>query len=175
MPRKNAASAVALAIAPVPVTPPESAPSPVVARKRARRVAPLPLPVPPPPAPLAIDLAKMSADAAKKALTAAYPSHVDGKRLDATPATEAAALEYLNARDASQIAEGHKEAAGNTLRLAMGDAEAIVGDGWEATWKTQKNEIDWGALAKELAIPSETIERFRKPQKRVLNVREKAE
>ena len=163
--RKTTAAAI-LSIAPAPEV------TPIAARKAARRAV---APVPPPPPPAAIDLSAMSAEGAKKALALAFPRHVEGKTVPATEATAAAAFAYLTARDDVSIAEAKKDASGNVLRLAMGDAESILGDGWEATWKTQKSEIDWGALAKELAIPSETIERFRKPVKRVLNVREKAE
>ena len=143
----------------------------VKARKRARRAPDAPKPK----AEVMIDLARMSAEQAKKALTAAFPRPIAGKVIEATEASAKSALEYLNARDAESIASGRKEAAGNALRLAMGDAEEIHGDGWKATWALQKAEIDWSALCKECNIPAEVIEQFRKPQRRVLNVRETAE
>lgn len=179
MPRKaTATAATTAAVLSIP-TAPESAAAPVVARKRARRAeiaAPVAAPAPPPPPVLdRAMLGKMNAEAAKKAITAAYPAPHAGKFIESTPASSDAALVYLTARDACAIAEGKKEAAGNVLRLEMGDAETMLGEGFEVTWKLQKGEIDWGALAKELNIPSETIERFRKAQRRVLNVREKAE
>jgi hypothetical protein len=184
MPRKATATAATIAAVLSIPSAPESAAAPVVARKRARRAEiaapvapPVAAPAPPPPPPV-LDramLGKMNAEAAKKAITAAYPAPHAGKFIESTPASSDAALVYLTARDACAIAEGKKEAAGNVLRLEMGDAETMLGEGFEVTWKLQKGEIDWGALAKELNIPSETIERFRKAQRRVLNVREKAE
>lgn len=166
------ASAAARAVAPVvslvsPVAP-ASAPAPVVARKRARRAkdAPAVAPVVVKPA---IDLTRSDA---RKALAVAFPVATAGKVVHATAAEEAAALAYFEARDAEARAQGAKEASGNVLRYAIGDAEEVHGAGWKATWKFQKSDIDWGALVKELAIESEVIERFRKPSARVLLVKE---
>ncbi len=164
---RKVAAAVSIASDPRPA-PPES--SPIVTRKRARRVPAVALA--PKPVPIAIDLARMTSEQAKKALSAAYPRHAEDKVIEATEATDRAVLSYMNARDAATISEGHKEAAGNVLRLTMGDAAEIHGEGYKVTWKTQKSEIDWSALVKELNIPSDQIERFRKPERRVLNVRE---
>lgn len=172
MSRKQAHGARAIALVPSIVTPPapESAKT-VAERKRARRA-----PKSEPPKPIAvkptIDLTRPDA---RYALAAAFPNVITGKVLEATATEEAAALAYIEARDAEARAKGAKEASGNVLRFAIGDAEEIAGDGWKATWKFQKSEIDWGALVKELAIESEVIERFRKPSARVLLVKETAE
>lgn len=164
MSRKAAHGAQAISLV---ITQTEPAPSTVADRKRARRApkakaAATPAPVYVKPS---IDLTQPDA---KKALAAAFPVVVEGKYVQATEAEEIAALAYFEARDAAARAEGAKEAAGNVLRYAIADAEGITGDGWKATWKHQKSEIDWGALVKELAIESEVIERFRKPKTRVL-------
>lgn len=170
-PRLVASSATGVAIA---TSVPADAPSaPIVERKRARRAR---VAAPPPPPPVvvkpAVDLTRSDA---RKALAVAFPTAITGKVVEATEADTRAATAYLDARDAEARAQGAKEAAGNALRYAIGDAEEIHGEGWKATWKFQKSEIDWGKLVSELAIESEVIERYRKPSARVLLVRETAD
>lgn len=141
----------------------------VVTRKRARR-ARTEAPAPALAAPVKIDLTQPNA---KDALVAAYPRPTRKGMIPATPETERAALAYLESRDAEARAAGAKEAQGNALRHAIAEYEGIQGDGWVATWLPQRGQIDWSRLIKELNITAETVERFRKPDCRVLQVREK--
>jgi hypothetical protein len=167
MTRRNTASARAHGAAPLSLV----TPAPVVARKRARRAKDAPAAAPAYVKP-AIDLTRADA---RKALAVAFPVASPGKIVAAGAAEEAAALAYFEARDAESRAQGAKEASGNALRYAIGDAEAIHGDGWIATWKSQRGTIDRGALITALGIEAHVGERFRTAPARVLNVRETAE
>ncbi len=115
------------------------------------------------------------AERVKKLLSALFPVATKDAFRVATPAEAEHAERYLRARDAASIAEGEKEHAANRLRFAIGEGETIKGEGWVATWKNETGNVDWSALAKELAIPEATIARFRKPSHRVLRVTEKDE
>ena len=119
-----------------------------------------------------LDLTKPSA---RKALTGIYPRPESDVMLDATPELERAALEYVEQRDAETLAGDAKEVAGNLLCNAIGKNLGIRGDGWEARWDMSKGSVDWDGVVKELNIPPDVLERHRKPEKRVLLVKELAE
>lgn len=142
----------------------------VATRKRARRakgdVAKTSAPAKP-----IVDLTHPNASAI---LAATFSSPVE-RVVVATEVEEAAALAYIEAREAESRAKGVKEGSGNVLRYAIGNATEIHGRGWKATWKPQKSQIDWGALVKDLGIESEVIERYRRAPSRVLLVHETAE
>lgn len=119
-----------------------------------------------------IDLTKPGA---RKALTALYPRPTSDMYIDATPETEAAALQYVDLRDDAKVLTDKKEVAGNILCNAIRSAKGIRGNGWKAEWSMSKGSVDWTQLAKDLAIPDGVIEKYRKPESRGLDVREVAE
>lgn len=119
-----------------------------------------------------IDLTKPNA---RKALVGLYPRPSSDTYIDATPETEAAALQYIEQRDAATRSSEKKEIAGNMLCNAIGVATGIRGNGWKATWDMSKGNVDWAQLAKDLNISAEVIEKYRKPEFRGLDVRELAE
>lgn len=119
-----------------------------------------------------IDLTKRGA---RDALRALYPRPLTDTVLDATPELEAAALQYIEARDVAKIATEKKEIAGNVLCNAIGKNLGIRGDGWTATWDMSKGNVDWTTLAKDHNIPDEVIAKYRKHETRGLDVDEVAE
>lgn len=119
-----------------------------------------------------IDLTKPSA---RKALTALYPRPENETLIASTPELERAALDYIEARDAATLATERKEVAGNVLCNAIAKNLGVAGDGWKAVWDMSKGNVDWTQLAKDLAIPDETIAKYRKPESRGLTVRELAD
>lgn len=119
-----------------------------------------------------IDLTKPNA---RKALIGLYPRPRGEDFRDATPETEAAALQYIEARDAAALASEKKEIAGNILCNAIRDSKGVRGEGWKATWDMSKGNVDWAQLAKDLSISDEVIAKYRKPESRGLDVRELAE
>lgn len=119
-----------------------------------------------------IDLTKPTA---RKMLTALFPRPTTQAMLDATDETEKAALEYVQQRDAESVAKNSKEVAGNLLCNAIGSSLGIKGKGWKATWDMKGGNVDWDEVVKEMNIPSEVIDRHRKPAYRALDVRELAE
>jgi hypothetical protein len=162
MPRRTAASATTAAIPPHPTT--------VAERRRALRDAKgLPTSG---TRKVEIDLAKPGA---RRALTALYPRPENDTMLAATPELEAAALAYIEARDAATLASEKKEIAGNVLCNAIGRNRGIVGAGWKAEWDMSKGSVDWTELARELNIADDTIAKHRKPEARSLTVREIAD
>lgn len=112
---------------------------------------------------------------ARKALTALYPRPENDVIVSATDEDEAAALAYIEARDAATLATEKKEIAGNLLCNRIAKNLGVTGDGWKAEWGMSKGSVDWTALAKDLAIPDETIAKHRRPESRGLTVREIAE
>lgn len=118
-----------------------------------------------------IDLSKPDA---RKQLVAIYPRPENDVYIDATPELEAAAFKYVEERDAESLAKKKKETAGNALCNAIGKNLGIRGKGWKAEWDMSNGSVDWGQLAKDLAIPDETIAKYRKPQVRGLDVKEVA-
>lgn len=173
MPRKSAAPEILAAAqaAGFVVVGGATAPKSVATRKRARRAAE-PAPVAPVYVKPTIDLTQPNA---RKALVAAFPAPTSETMIDATEAEERAALAYIEARDAEARAKGAKEAAGNVLCYAIGNDEGIKGDGWKATWKLAKGEVDWSRLCKDLNIEDSVIERYRKPSARRIDLRETAD
>jgi hypothetical protein len=95
--------------------------------------------------------------------------------LPSTPELEAAAFQYIEARDAAKLASERKEAAGNVLCNAIARAQGITGEGWKAVWGMSKGNVDWAELAKAEGLSDETITKHRKPETRSLDVRETAE
>lgn len=119
-----------------------------------------------------LDLSKASA---RKALSALYPRPESEAMLTATPDLEAAALAYIEARDAATLATEKKDVAGNVLCNAIAKSLGITGDGWKAVWDMTKGSVDWSAVAKELAIPEDVLAKHRRQETRTLVVRETAE
>ncbi len=119
-----------------------------------------------------IDLSKPTA---RKMLTALHPRPTSETYLDATPELEEAALVYIEQRDAETLSKGKKEIAGNHLCNAIGDAKGVVGKGWKATWGLSAGNIDWAKVCEDFKIPEATLEKYRKPESRGLDVRELAE
>lgn len=119
-----------------------------------------------------IDLSKPDA---RKALAALFPRPENDTLIEASPELEAAALRYIEARDAAAVAAEKQAVAGNELCHAIAKNLGVTGVGWKATWDLAKGSVDWTALAKELAISDETIARHRKPSSRTLIVRETAD
>lgn len=119
-----------------------------------------------------IDLTKPDA---RKALAALYPRPENETIITATPELEAAALEYVEARDAATLASERKEAAGNVLCNAIAKNRGLAGAGWQAVWDETKGSVDWTKLTKDLGISDEVIAKYRKPSARTLTVRELAD
>lgn len=61
--------------------------------------------------------------------------------LPATAEAEQAAADYLKAKEVMDQAEKFMTEAANRLRLATGDAEGLKGNGWDASWKANKNGV----------------------------------
>lgn len=150
----------------------EKKPTTVAERRKAIRAAKGELASGPGLKKVEIDLTKPSA---RKALTALYPRPTNDVFLDATPELEAAALTYIEQRDAAKIASDKKEVGGNVLCNAIGSNLGIAGNGWKATWDMSKGNVDWAQLAKDLNISDEVIAKYRKAESRGLDVRELAE
>lgn len=150
----------------------ESKPATVAERRRALRDAKAPSPGGTSATKVQIDLTKPGA---RKALAALYPAPESETMIDASPALERAALEFIEQRDAGSIAGKKQDAAGNELCSAIGKAKGIIGEGWVATWDLSKGGIDWADVVAELNIPDHVLERHRKASGRVLTVRETAE
>lgn len=119
-----------------------------------------------------IDLTKPSA---RKALSALFPRPENDTIVLATPELEAAALQYIEARDAATLATEKKEIAGNILCNAIAKNLGVAGAGWKAVWDMSKGSVDWAELVKELNVPDETVAKHRKPESRSLTVREIAD
>lgn len=89
------------------------------------------------------------------------PSAVDGDAIKALhpverdPPRDASEVEsrdldaYLEARAMRDAAAETVDEIGARLRLAMGDAESIIGDGVRATYRAQSPRTDWKAVASE--------------------------
>lgn len=119
-----------------------------------------------------IDLTKANA---RDQLRALYPRPTSETILEATPALEAAAFEYVKQRDAESLAKKAKEVAGNRLCAAIGHNLGVAGVGWKANWDMSNGNVDWAALVKAEGISDETIARHRKPESRGLDVKEVAD
>lgn len=119
-----------------------------------------------------IDLTKPGA---RKALTALYPHPENETLITATRAHEAAALQYIEARDQAKLATERKEVAGNILCAAIAKNLGVTGDGWKAVWDMSKGSVDWTQLAKDLGIADDVIAKYRKPSTRGLDVDELAD
>lgn len=119
-----------------------------------------------------IDLTK---PAARKMLAALYPRPTSEAYLDATPETEAAALAYIEQRDAESVAKNKKEVAGNVLCNVIGEAKGIRGVGWKATWDMSMGNVDWEKVCADFNITVAVLEKYRKADSRGLDVRELAE
>ncbi len=102
-----------------------------------------------------------------------YPAD-DGSEIEADADTAAAvrALRDVQVR-AKQLEEAEK-ALRAAIETRMGPATALVGDGFRVLWKAEKDrlEIDWQAVAKEVAAPEEVVSRHTsvKPGRRPLRV-----
>ena len=71
--------------------------------------------------------------------------------LTATRDHEEIAARLADARARKAAAEADEERAANELRAAIGNAEAIAGEGWKATWRAPaKGAIAWKSIAVEL-------------------------
>jgi predicted phage-related endonuclease len=71
---------------------------------------------------------------ARAAIEAAWPRHRAGL-VSATPAAEAVARRYLEARETEKAAKAAKELAAAELAALIGEGEGVEGTGWRATWR----------------------------------------
>lgn len=106
----------------------------------------------------------------RKVTSAAHP-HVTRPGLAPAPAwLDGFVASYFAGREAESEAKAEKERAGDAIALAIGSGEGVQGPGYVATWRETEGGIDWTALARDLDLDAETIERYRRPGHRTLKV-----
>lgn len=85
----------------------------------------------------------------------------------ATEAVDAIGRELGEVKGNIAALEAREKVLSNALRLAIGDADSIVGDGWRATWRTPDGGVtSWKAVAEALHAPQELIASHTKPASR---------
>jgi putative phage-type endonuclease len=112
----------------------------------------------------------------KEALAKVFPAN-RGKLIElgaptlgsAASTVFAFAQDYVLARDAAKEAEERKEAAGNQLRLFIGDHDGFVAPWGKITWMAGNGgRTAWKALIDELKVPGELIAKHTsKPERRL--------
>lgn len=102
-----------------------------------------------------------------------YPQSM-GRIIEATPDVAKFAEIYIQARDMEKEIEDRKKAAANNLRLAMEDAETLIGCGVRVTYKNNKDTefLDYDSLLNDLRVTPEMIKKHtkRRAGPRVLRV-----
>lgn len=94
----------------------------------------------------------------------------DAGLVEMTPVIASAARAYNEARQRESEAKTDKEAAGNALRVALGDHEGTAGDGLKVTWREQRGTVDWQAYAAALGGTETGADAHRREAARVLRV-----
>jgi putative phage-type endonuclease len=83
----------------------------------------------------------------------------------------ALAHEYTSARDGGKDVEDRKEAAGNALRLLIGDNDGFYAPWGRCTWKRPVGgRVDWKAVAEALGATPDLIARHTNEPSRTLSV-----
>jgi len=89
-----------------------------------------------------------------------FPVAMGGVR-PATPEEAALAFHLEAARSTYSEVKANRELIENEMKLSIGEAEGIQGDGWRIAWKNDpaKAKVDWQAVAHELASthPNSTV------------------
>jgi putative phage-type endonuclease len=102
-----------------------------------------------------------------------YPQSMGGI-VEATPEVAKYAQIYLQARDMEKEIEERKKSAANNLRLAMLDAETLIGCGVRVTYKNNKDVefLDYDSLLNDLQVTQDMIKKHtkRRAGSRVLRV-----
>lgn len=83
----------------------------------------------------------------------------------------AVARDYLTLGATIRAAEEERDALGNRLREAIGDAQGYHGDGLKAVWREQRGRVAWQRYAEALGATGAGSEAFRGEDVRVLDVR----
>lgn len=99
-------------------------------------------------------------------LSRAFPRSTREEKT-ATEAVDLLGRELGEVKATIATAEAREKVLSNALRLAIGDADAIVGDGWRATWRTPDGgTTSWKAVAEALSPSAELIALHTKPASR---------
>lgn len=96
-----------------------------------------------------------------------------GEVLTASAETSAAFAEWRKCKAQVEEFEARAAVAEQRVRMAVGVATEMHGDGWAVTLKEQERKsVDWKALCKSLGIEAATVEQFTKTNAfRVLRVK----
>lgn len=86
---------------------------------------------------------------ARKRILARFPSVLRGLQV-APPEAASLVVEYAEARDLAKACADDQETAGSALALLVGDAEGLVGDGFQVTWNPCQGRVNWETLARFL-------------------------
>lgn len=98
-----------------------------------------------------------------------------GRAIQATVEIEELRREYLAAKAELDAADSKLETVKNKIIVSLAGAERVNGDDWTISYQERegRTSTDWKGLAKELAIPAETLTRFQQTGKpsRVLTIK----
>lgn len=101
-------------------------------------------------------------EASAKALRELYP-RVKGGIVHASESVEEVARAYFEAAREEQTAAERRLGAENALKAAIGEAAAIEGDGWRASWSERKGSVSWKQAFEALGpkVDPGVLEQFR--------------
>lgn len=89
------------------------------------------------------------------------------KMVQATADHDELAMSLMAAKSRFERDKEDVELYSNRMRELIGDMEGVQGSGWKCTWKAPKASacVDWEALAAELQVPAELIQKHSAPKK----------
>ena len=99
-------------------------------------------------------------ESARRWLARRYPREM-APLLQSTPTIDALAAQLRDARARREAAEEEESTARHQLQALIGEAAGVEGAWGRCTWKSAKGRpsTDWDAIAQEVGIPAELIER----------------
>lgn len=84
-----------------------------------------------------------------------------GDIVRASPEVDAVVREYFDAKRALTAAEEREGVLKHQLQATIGEADALLGEGWQITWKRTKDSrgTDWEGVARELGVTPELLKK----------------